>query len=360
MVAKMHLAAEQNSAPVPSSETSVNRANPKALKPVAVSSKPTVVQDLPPLEFSPACAKTVERVYASPERMAPLVARTRNGTIVRPSSDRPEFTPVRNSGSRPSVSSALPPRFSDRYQGPTTGPQLYQQRLTALQRGRLYTRLPSNSFQEVWRNAQTQPTYEQWQTLLDREARAVGLGQGNNKLSVTIGDSLSMWMPTEALPSGQLWLNQGISGDTTTGVLHRLDSLRHARPSQIYVMAGINDLRKGATDYQILTNLRLIMQQLRQDHPQAHILVQSILPTAIGIPNDRIRRLNVALATMAQEEGTEYLDLYSHFADARGEMRPELTTDGLHLSAMGYNVWQSVLREVDYLLANTPQERSVA
>lgn len=360
MVAKMHLAAEQNAAPVPPAEASVNRANPKALKPVAVSSKPTVAKDPPPLEFSSDCAKTVERVYATPERIAPLIVRNRNGTIVRPSSDRPEFTPVRSSESRPAEPRVLTPRFNDRYQGPTTGPQLYQQRLMALQRGRLYTRLPSNSFQEAWRNATTQPTYEQWQTLLDREARAVGLGQGNNKLSVTIGDSLSMWMPSEALPSGQLWLNQGISGDTTAGVLRRLGSLRHARPSQIYVMAGINDLRKGATDYQILTNLRLIMQQLRRDHPQAHILVQSILPTAIGIPNDRIRRLNVALATMAQEEGTEYLDLYSHFADAQGEMRPELTTDGLHLTSMGYSVWQSVLREVDYLLANTPQGRSAA
>jgi lysophospholipase L1-like esterase len=355
MVAKMHLAAEQNSAPVPPSDASINRANPKAVKPTAVSSKPTVVKELPPLEFSPDCAKTVERVYATPNRVLPVVARTANGTIVRPSSDRPEFSPVRHTEPTP-----IGARFNSSYQGPTTGPQLYQQRLTALQRGTLYTRLPSNSFREVWRNAAQQPTYEQWRNLLDREARAVGLGQGNNKLSVTIGDSLSMWMPTEALPAGQLWLNQGISGDTTTGVLNRLGSLRHARPTQIYVMAGINDLRKGQTDSQILTNLRLIMQQLRHDHPQAHILVQSILPTTIGIPNDRIRRLNTALEAMTQEEGTEYLDLYSHFADARGEMRPELTTDGLHLSARGYGIWQSVLREVEYLLAVTPPARSVA
>jgi lysophospholipase L1-like esterase len=355
MVAKMHLAAEQNSAPVPPSEASLNRANPKALKPMAVSSKPTVVKDLPPLEFSSDCAKTVERVYATPDRVLPVVARTVDGTIVRPSSDRPEFSPV-----RPAEPTPIGARFNNSYQGPTTGPQLYHQRLTALQRGTLYTRLPSNSFREAWRSASQQPTYDQWRTLLDREARAVGLGQGNNKLSVTIGDSLSLWLPTEALPAGQLWLNQGISGDTTTGVLNRLDSLRHTRPTQIYVMAGINDLRKGQTDYQILTNLRLIMQQLRQDHPQAHILVQSILPTAIGIPNDRIRRLNLAIEAMTQEEGTEYLDLYSYFADARGEMRPELTTDGLHLSARGYSIWQSVLREMDYLLAATPPSRFAA
>ncbi|MEY2977951.1 MAG: SGNH/GDSL hydrolase family protein [Prochlorotrichaceae cyanobacterium] len=350
MVAKMHLAAEQNSAPVPPADTSVNRANPKAVKPEAVEMKPSLVKEPPPLEFSANCAKTVERVYAQPERILPIAVRP-NGSVSRPSSDRPEFTPVRNAGS----GTSLAPRFNTSYQGPTSGPQLYQQRLTALQRGTLYTRLPSNSFQDSWRNATSQPSYEQWKNILDQEARAVGLGQGNNKLSVTLGDSLSLWMPTEALPSGQLWLNQGISGDTTTGILRRLGSLRQTRPDHIYVMAGINDLRQGATDYQVLTNLRQIMQELRSDHPQANILIQSILPTAIGIPNDRIRRLNEQLAVMAQQEGVKYLDLYSHFADARGEMRPELTTDGLHLSAMGYGIWQSVLREVEYLLATEPQ-----
>ena len=370
MVAKMHMAAEQNTDAVEPASQLVS-AHPKALKRVvAIDAQPTLEklpvteQKLPPLEFSSNCAQAVERVYGGEPPAAPAVARATPHTPLspiavapRPATSRPEFTPVRSDVTKPVW---VAPRFSSSYRGPQSGPQLYQQRLSALQHGRLYTRLPSDSFREQWQGARSQPTYEQWKALLNTEARAAGLGQGSNNLSVILGDSISLWLPTEALPAGRLWLNQGISGDTTQGILNRLSYLKQARPNQIYVMAGINDLRRGATDEEILSNLQKIMQRLRSDHPQAQIVVQSILPTGIGIPNHRIRLLNRDLALLARGEGVEFLNLYSHFADARGELRPELTTDGLHLSAVGYNVWQSVLREVDYLFAQVSQNTGIA
>jgi lysophospholipase L1-like esterase len=250
-------------------------------------------------------------------------------------------------GTNPQPSS----RFLPNYAGPTSGPQLYQQRLAALQAGRLYTRLPSHSFQTLWQTAQQQPTYEDWKQVLRSEARAVGRGQGNNRLSIMVGDSLSLWLPSEALPNGQLWLNQGISGDTTQGILNRLSAFANTRPDHIYIMGGINDLRRGATNNEILWNLRLIMRRLKQSHPQAQILVQSILPTSTDISNNRIRQINRRLARIADQEGVQYLDLYRHFADLGGNMRAEFTTDGLHLNAAGYGVWQSVLQEIQYWLA---------
>jgi lysophospholipase L1-like esterase len=160
-------------------------------------------------------------------------------------------------------------------------------------------------------------------------------------------------LPSESLPAGQLWLNQGISGDTTEGILRRISAFKNTRPTHIYVMGGINDLRKGATDNEVLWNLRLVMRQLKQNHPRAQILIQSLLPTAgtIGISNERIRSINQKLASIAHQEGVDYVDLYSHFADTQGDMRPELTTDGLHLTPAGYRVWQSLMQEVEYWLA---------
>ncbi|MCA1991680.1 MAG: acylhydrolase, partial [Coleofasciculus sp. S288] len=58
---------------------------------------------------------------------------------------------------------------------PTSGSQLYQQRLTALKAGKLYTRLPADSFQSVWAKGTVplqQPTHEQWIRLLEQEAKA--------------------------------------------------------------------------------------------------------------------------------------------------------------------------------------------
>ncbi|MBD1896651.1 GDSL-type esterase/lipase family protein [Coleofasciculus sp. FACHB-129] len=242
---------------------------------------------------------------------------------------------------------------------PASGSQLFYQRLAALKAGKIYTRLPADSFQSYWANqagtkalALQKPSYEQWKRLLAKEARAVSEGQGANRLSVLVGDSLSLWFPQERLPGGSLWLNQGISGDNSRGILKRLSAFSQTRPDAIYVLAGINDLRQGATDETILGNLRQIVRRLRQEHPRSSIIVQSILPTRINtIPNRRIRNLNQQLAILAQQQGAGYLDIHSRFSDVEGNLRVDLTTDGLHLSGRGYEVWQSALQQAESVIA---------
>ncbi|MBW4677043.1 MAG: G-D-S-L family lipolytic protein [Desmonostoc geniculatum HA4340-LM1] len=234
----------------------------------------------------------------------------------------------------------------------TSGNQLYYQRLAALKTGQIYTRGDSDNLQSLWESIKKrQLTYEDWKSLLALEARAIAQGQGANHLSILVGDSLSMWFPREKLPAGKLWLNQGISGDTSGGVLRRLGAFSTTRPDVIYIMAGINDLRKGDTDQAILRNYRRIVRRLRQTHPQAQIIVQSILPTRLPkISNSRIRHINTQLAQIAKQEGANYLNIYSWFTDMEGNLRPELTTDGLHLSPEGYDVWRSALQQIEYKL----------
>lgn len=242
---------------------------------------------------------------------------------------------------------------------PVSGSQLYIQRLTALKAGKIYTRLPVDSFQSVWAKGTDtgelllqQPTHEQWINLLDQEAKAMAKGQGSNRLSILLGDSLSLWFPSQGLPGGQLWLNQGISGENSGQILSRLSAFSQTRPDTIYVLAGINDLRQGATDQVILDNLRQIVRRLHQNHPKAQVIMQSILPTRLAaIPNERIRNLNQQIALIAQQQGAGYLNLYTLFADGQGEMRQDLTTDGIHLTRRGYEVWQDALHYAEYSIA---------
>ncbi|NEQ31942.1 MAG: lysophospholipase [Leptolyngbya sp. SIO4C5] len=227
---------------------------------------------------------------------------------------------------------------------PQSGSQLFQQRHAALQQGKLYTRLTPNEFQAQWANATWQPAYDHWKQLLAQEARAMATGQGQNRLTVVVGDSLSLWLPPEWLPTDQFWLNQGISGDTTAGILQRLSAFDQTRPTTIHLMAGINDLKNGASDAEVLNNLRQIVQRLRQSHPQARIVVHSILPTRLAsLPSDRIAALNQHIAAMTTQENAAFLDLQPSFKDEQGILRRELTTDGLHLSPQGYRVWQVAL-----------------
>lgn len=235
---------------------------------------------------------------------------------------------------------------------PRSGSQLYWQRFAALRSGQLYTRLPIDSFREIWQQTTSNPTDRQWRQLLAMEAKAATSGQGDRRLSVMVGDSLSLWFPSDRLPANQLWLNQAISGENTRAILQRLATFAVARPQAIYVMAGVNDLKQGATDNEILWNLRQIVRRLKQVHPHAQIVLQSILPThTAAIPGSRIGWLNQRLAAIAQQDGAVFLDLYAQFADADGNLRADLTTDGLHLNAIGYETWQAALAQADTKMA---------
>lgn len=224
---------------------------------------------------------------------------------------------------------------------PTSGPQLYRQRKLALQTGQLYTRLSPSEFDDEWSQATQQPTYQDWLQLLASEGRAAAAGQGSNRLEVVLGDSLGMWLPPDTLPRDRLWLNQGISGDTTAGILQRLTAFANTRPTTIHLLAGVNDLKNGVPEATIALNLQSTVQRLQQQHPQAHIVMYSVFPTRrADITNDRVRSLNQRLTAIAHQASVEFRDVHSWFQDPKGDMRSELTTDGLHLNARGYDVWR--------------------
>ncbi|HIK40477.1 GDSL-type esterase/lipase family protein [Thermoleptolyngbya sp. M55_K2018_002] len=282
-----------------------------------------------------------DRSQARPPQASAVRSRTAGRSPVQvavASSPAPAPTPTAPTLTAPTLTDVVP---TSRIR-PQSGAQQYQQRWAALRQGRTYTRIAADSFAEQWINATEQPTYEQWVTLLGYEARAMAAGQGSNRLSVLVGDSISQWFPVEQLSRDRFWLNQGISGDTTAGVLRRLSLFQDTRPADIHVMVGINDLRRGASNAEVLNNLSQIMQDLRQTHPQARIWIYSILPTRLpALPPERIFALNQNLEAIARQQQVAYVDLQRFFAEEpSGILRRDLTTDGIHLSRTGYALWQ--------------------
>jgi lysophospholipase L1-like esterase len=234
---------------------------------------------------------------------------------------------------------------------PKSGVQLYQQRQASLKAGKLYTRLDPSSFQSSWINASGQPTHEQWKKLLAQEAKVMAQSKGSNRLNILVGDSLTLWLPSQGLSQDKFWLNQGISGENTGHILNRLSAFSQTKADRIYLMAGINDLRNGKSDFEILSNMRNIMKELRQTHPKADLVVQSILPTRLtNISNNRIQQLNYHIQNIAQEEGAHFLNLSNLFSDEMGQLERDYTSDGLHLSPQGYQAWQNALKQTELWL----------
>jgi lysophospholipase L1-like esterase len=198
-------------------------------------------------------------------------------------------------------------------------------------------------------------TYKQWEDVLRSEANIAAIKRPQ-RLTILAGDSLSLWFPTELLPQQREWLNQGISGETSEGLWKRLDLFDKTQPETILVMIGINDFVKGISDEDILENHRKITTYLQKKHPKAQLVIQSILPHGgenatwegrdklLTISNSRIRELNEKLKDLATKANIKYLDLHPLFVDNQGNLRNELSTDGLHLSKQGYLVWRSALQ----------------
>ena len=214
-----------------------------------------------------------------------------------------------------------------------------------------------------WKNQYVAPelgprhqlSYPQWLDILKQEAK-ITARKNPQRLTILAGDSLSLWFPPELLPEDRSWLNQGISGEVSNGLLQRLDFFDRTKPEKIFIMVGINDLIRGLDDQEILANYQQIISYLRRKHPQTEIVVQSILPHGeegitwegkeklLAIPNPRIRNLNQELNNLATEKGAKYLNLHPLFTDKQGNLRSDFTTDGLHLSPPGYLVWRTALQ----------------
>ena len=197
-------------------------------------------------------------------------------------------------------------------------------------------------------------TYQDHVSHLGDRAKAVA-AQNPEHLTVLLGDSLSLWFPGELMPGERAWINQSISGEKTKGLLNRLDLIERNKIEAIFVMIGINDLIWGQTDKEIIENYKKIVEQLKAKHPTTQIVVQSILPHGgenstwesrdklLALPSDRIVEMNSALKKIADDNDAYYLDLYPIFVTGNGQLRSDLTTDGLHLNREGYLVWRSAI-----------------
>ncbi|WP_017301115.1 GDSL-type esterase/lipase family protein [Nodosilinea nodulosa] len=196
--------------------------------------------------------------------------------------------------------------------------------------------------------------YEHWVALLGAEADAM-VADDAPRQTILLGDSLTLWFPASMLPGRRTWLNQAISGEKSGGLRDRLYLLDKTSPEEVFIMVGINDLIWGGSEADLVYNVRMMVTYLHQTHPQARVVVQSILPHGgaaatwegrdrlMAIPPDRIRTVNTQLKAVATETGADYLDLYPLFVNGDGYLRADLTTDGLHLNQNGYLVWRTAL-----------------
>jgi lysophospholipase L1-like esterase len=141
--------------------------------------------------------------------------------------------------------------------------------------------------------------------------------------------------------------NRGIAGDVTAGAINRLAEIYHYKPKKVFLKIGINDLfQKELSPEYVSNNIKLIVDKIHLESPNTKIYVQTLLPTANNnTANEKIRATNTFLKAMTPAKHLHIIDLYSRFADKNDLMVSSYTTDGLHLTELGYLAWQYFILE---------------
>lgn len=163
-----------------------------------------------------------------------------------------------------------------------------------------------------------------------------------------LGHSLIEFGDWERLLPGHRVASLGRAGETTAGLLGRLDAAarEHPEAEAVVVMSGTNDILAGEDSF--LHEYRLVARRLRRAYPDAVILLHALLPLSPDwVSPELIARVNGAVELIGAQTGVTVLDLTGRFTGGGGIPRGDLyDPDGVHLSAAGYRVWADALTEV--------------
>jgi lysophospholipase L1-like esterase len=142
--------------------------------------------------------------------------------------------------------------------------------------------------------------------------------------------------------------NFGIAGDTTNGVLYRLQNGEGQgfSPRAIMLMIGTNNTARNSAA-EIAEGIGAVVLELQRDFPQAKILLLGVFPR--GRPADPVRgtitEINRTIAKLDDGERVTYLDIGAQFLAADGTIPADVMSDLLHPSAKGYEIWAQAVKE---------------
>ena len=144
--------------------------------------------------------------------------------------------------------------------------------------------------------------------------------------------------------------NRGISGDTTRGMLLRLEQdVLALQPAAVVLLMGTNDLEEGAAPDDIAHNVGLIIDRLKKHNSRMPVVLCSVFPSSASKkrPAAGIQQINTLCAAEVRGNAqVTQLDTYALFADQNGDAKKTEFPDLLHPNAAGYNKWASALRPV--------------
>lgn len=203
----------------------------------------------------------------------------------------------------------------------------------------------------------------------ERHAAVLACKDKINPQAIVIGDSITHHWGGSPFsrgfePTGQVSfdttfaniraLNLGFGFDRTQNAIWRLQNgeVDGLRPSLAVVNIGTNNLRATAharenTASEICAGVEQVCLELEKRCPGVRIVVMCVFPRGRN-PDDPLRLKTVAvnekLVPMTARHGYRCINIGSLLLNLAGELTEEISPDGTHLTAKGYEIWGNVIR----------------
>jgi lysophospholipase L1-like esterase len=166
-----------------------------------------------------------------------------------------------------------------------------------------------------------------------------------------LGDSITQgWHSlANAFPNMKV-VNRGIGGDTTRGVLYRLNAdVLDLKPKAVVLLIGTNDIGLGANPEDVADNIKAILLELKRSNPHMPVIVCKVMPRSDRNLHaaDKIKKLNALVeAFVKSQPNFVECDTWSIYADANGDCSKDVFPDLLHPNAAGYCKWAAALKPI--------------
>lgn len=170
---------------------------------------------------------------------------------------------------------------------------------------------------------------------------------------VFMGDSITDNMHSEQrfgpFFPGKPYLNRGIGGQTTAQMLLRFyPDVIALHPKAVVIFGGTNDIagNLGPVSLESIEDNLAGMADMARGNG-IKVIMATVMPVCDlpgkpamtpGRPPETILKLNGWIKEYAASHNAVLLDYFSATVNEKGLLRPELTEDGLHPTAKGYEI----------------------
>lgn len=180
---------------------------------------------------------------------------------------------------------------------------------------------------------------------------------------VCLGDSLTYgygvrrsksWTKLAQDKLGIEIINEGISGDTTSGMLSRFHNGVYSKsPEAVLIMGGVNDLIVGADLGIVKSNIMAMVHQSIAKYIDPIIGI----PTKIDVENVRqdwdefsdfnkvskeLEKYQLWIKEFCKTFKVKYIDFYTEFEKKAGDNIKDIYVDGLHFNELGNEIMAEI------------------